>query len=113
MSAIPVQNTPDAPPEETLEQKVQRLLTTWREAVAYISSSTVRSSHPAYRELIALGPAVLPFLFRDMEQTHDGHLSSALAAITGAQPVPPEEGGMIQKIAERWLAWARQNGYSW
>jgi hypothetical protein len=46
-----------------------------------------------------------------MEQTFDGHLSSALVAITGAQPVPPEEGGRIRKVAERWLAWARDNGY--
>jgi hypothetical protein len=46
-----------------------------------------------------------------MEQTLDGHLSSALVAITGAQPVPPEEGGKIKRVAERWLAWARNNGY--
>ena len=29
-----------------------------------------------------------------------------------AQPVPPEEGGKIHKVAERWLTWARQNGYA-
>jgi len=46
-----------------------------------------------------------------MQQTFDGHLSSALVAIICAQPVPPEEGGKIQKVAERWLAWAQENGY--
>jgi hypothetical protein len=113
MSAIPVQSTPATKPEESLEQRVQRLLATWREVVAVISSSTVRASHPAYRELIALGPAVLPYLFRDLEQTRDGHLSQALAEITGARPIPPEERGKVRAIADRWLNWARENDYRW
>ena len=71
MSALPVQNAPVAAPEETMEQQVQRLLATWRAAVAYLSSSTARVAHPAYRELIALGLAALPALFRDLEQTLD------------------------------------------
>ena len=64
-------------------------------------------THPAYQELITLGPAVLPFLFRDLEQSRDGHLSKALAAITGAHPVPADERGQVRKIAETWLRWAR------
>jgi len=111
MSTIPAHGVPQAPPEETVEQRVRRLLAIWREQTGFLSSSTALVSHPAYQELIALGPAALPFVFRDMEQTFDGHLSSALAAITGAQPVPAEEGGKIQKVAERWLSWARANGY--
>jgi len=69
------------------------------------------TAHPAYQELIALGPAALPFLFRDLEQTGDGHLSKALAAITGAHPVPTEQRGQVRKVAETWLSWARENGY--
>jgi hypothetical protein len=63
--------------------------------------------------LIALGLAALPFLFRDLEQTKDGHLAKALTAITGVQPVPIEERGRIRQIAETWLRWARENGYQW
>jgi len=111
MSIETIRDIPQAPPEETLEQRVRRLLASWREQTGFLSSSTARVAHPAYRELIGLGAAALPFLFRDMEQTLDGHLSSALVVITGAQPVPHEEGGKIQKVAERWLAWARENGY--
>ena len=110
MSANPVQN---APPTMPVEQLVQRLLATWREETAVVSFSTVLVSHPAYREMIALGAAALPSLFRDLEQTRDGHLSRALAEITGAQPVRPGEGGKIRLVAERWLDWARENGYQW
>ncbi len=102
---------PDQP--ETLEQRVARLLNQWRDETAYLSSTTAIVGHPAYQEIIALGPAVLPLLFRDLEQTHDGHLSGALAKITGAHPVPEEHYGKIRKIAEAWLRWGRENGYRW
>ncbi len=104
MFTIPVQH---APPVETMEQQVQHLLAIWRKETAVISSTTELVAHPAYRKVIALGPSALPFLFRDLEQTHDGHLSGALAAITGAQPVSPGEGGKIRLVADHWLNWAR------
>src|SRR5205823_13379721 len=94
---------------ETLEQRVTRLLNLWRAETAPFSSTTKITGHPAYQELIALGRPVLPLLFRDLEQSQDGHLSRALAAITGAHPVPEEDHGRIRKIAEAWLRWAREN----
>src|SRR5262249_47154025 len=98
---------------ETLEQRFTRLLDKWREETAYLSSSPESTRHPAYQEIISLGPAVLPLLFRELETNHDGHLSCALSRITGAHPVPQEDHGRIRKIAEAWLRWARENGYRW
>jgi hypothetical protein len=98
---------------EGIELQVVRLLARWRGETAYLSSSTVITAHPAYLELIALGPVALPFLFRDLEQTGDGHLSKALSAITGADPIPTEERGQIRKIAATWLQWAKENGHQW
>ena len=106
-------STPATPVAESIEQQVVRLLGRWRQETAYESSGTRLTGHPAYQALIALGPAALPFLFRDLEQTGDGHLSKALVAITGAHPVPADERGQVSKIAETWLRWARENGYSW
>src|SRR5438067_219811 len=107
---IPVSATPTT---ETLEQRVRQLLQRWRAETAYLSSSTRITAHPAYQELIALGPPVLPFLLRDLEQSEDGHLSLALATITGARPVSPEDRGQIRKVAAAWLGWARENGLQW
>jgi len=107
MSSVPVNAA------ESIEQHVARLLKSWREETAYLSSSTRITGHPAYQELIALGPAALPFILRDLEQTRDGHLSKALTAITRARPVPTEERGQVRKIAETWLRWARENGHQW
>jgi hypothetical protein len=104
---------PTTPAAESIEQRVGRLLATWREQTAYLSSSTRMTEHPAYQELMALGPAALPFLLRDLEQTGDGHLSKALTTLTGAHPVPAEDRGKIRKIADAWLRWARESGYRW
>jgi hypothetical protein len=111
MSGSPVTDDSQVSPGEAGEERVRRLLAKWREETLVLSSTTALVAHPAYRELIAIGPAALPPLFHDLEQTHDGHLSGALAAITGAQPVPPEEGGRIRAVAERWLTWAREHGF--
>ena len=105
--------TPVTPAAESVEQRVVRLLARWREETAYLSSSTQLTGHPAYQELIALGTPALPFLFRDLEQTRDGHLAKALAALTGARPVPAEDRGQVRKVADAWLHWAKDNGYSW
>ncbi|MFO0969061.1 MAG: hypothetical protein U0793_26200 [Gemmataceae bacterium] len=98
---------------EAIGGLVARLLRQWREETRYLSSSTAMTGNVAYLDLIALGPVALPFLFRDIEQTGDGHLSKALTEITGAHPVPAEERGHVRKVAERWLHWARENGYQW
>src|SRR5262249_29204835 len=101
---------PATPTTETVEQRVMRLLNNWREQTAYLSSSTRITEHPAYQEMIALGPEALPFLFRDLEQTGDGHLPKALTALTGAYPVPAADRGNNPKVVSAWLRWARENG---
>jgi hypothetical protein len=96
---------------EPVEQRVRRLLGRWRAETAHWSSSSRITGHPAHQELIALGAPALPALFRDLEQSLDGHLSKALVAITGAHPVLPEEQGHMGLIAARWLQWAKEHGY--
>jgi len=100
-----------APPTETVDQKVARLLKQWNEETAYLSSTTRIEAHPAYQEIIALGHSALPALFRELEKTRNGHLDGALLAITGVQPVPPEFAGRMRTIADIWVTWAKDNGY--
>jgi hypothetical protein len=69
-------------------------------------------SHPAYREIIALGPEVVPLLLRDLAESHT-HWFGALEAITGAHPVPLALAGNIPAMVDAWLRWARDNGYQW
>ena len=84
----------------------------WHKAVAHHSSSRIRDNHPAYQEIIGLGQAVVPLLLRDLE-INRRHWFTALAVITGADPIPEEDAGNIPRMAEAWLRWGRENGYRW
>lgn len=69
MASIPVKQTPTVHPKEAVEERFRRLAAAWHMAVAHDSSTTVGNNHPAYREIIALGPEVVPLLLRDHGNT--------------------------------------------
>ena len=109
MHSVPAKPASGTPPE-TLEQRFRRLAASWQTAVAYHSSTMLRTNHPAYREIIALGPEVLPWLLRDLEDNHT-HWFCALREITGADPIPAAAAGDVPRMVEAWLAWAKEHGY--
>ena len=112
MASVPLKQTPDMPPTETVEERFGRLAAVWHRETGYLSSMSEADSHPAYWEIISLGAEVVPLLLRDLEENHT-HWFAALRAITGAQPIPKSAAGNIPKMAEAWLRWARDNGYRW
>ena len=112
MSSISIKGSPGTPPREPLEERFRRLAAAWHSETAYLSSMTEASSHPAYQEIIRLGPEVVPLLLRDLE-AHHTHWFAALRAITGAEPIPPQAAGNIPRMTEAWLNWAKANGYRW
>jgi hypothetical protein len=63
-------------------------------ATAYISSTTAMVGDPAYQAIIALGPAVVPLILQDLER-ESAHWFEALQAITGEDPVSPQDWGRI------------------
>ena len=105
-------SVPAAQQTESVEQKFQRLATTWRAETGHLSSITTMVNHPAYQAIISIGPAVVPSLLRDLQKEPE-HWFAALRAITGAQPVQPEDRGQIDKMADAWLRWAKEHGYQW
>jgi hypothetical protein len=110
-------NAAPAPPcaregAPTLEQKFERLAAIWRAETAYLSSTSALVNYPAYQEVIALGPAVVPLVLRELEQRPQ-HCFEALQVLTGANPMDPADRGKVQRIAEAWLRWGRANGHRW
>ena len=94
----------------TLEQRFRTLVAEWESGVAPLSSMTARVRHRAYLEIIALGPAVVPFLLRELEK-RPNHWFAALRTLTGADPVPASERGRIGPMTEAWIRWGRDRGY--
>ena len=112
MSTIPVKPMPIGEPAESLEAKFQRLAASWRSETAYISSTSQIMAHPAFQEIVRMGPAVIPFILREIEK-RPGQWHRALRLITGADPGSTQDRGNIGKAAEAWLRWGKEQGYEW
>lgn len=81
----------------------------WKAETAFASSLQDRVLHPAYQQIIGLGPHALPYLLKELRETPD-HWFWALGAITGADPVPDEAAGDFDRHVMAWLAWADEVG---
>jgi hypothetical protein len=85
---------------------------TWIAEVGHVSSSTALRNHPAFQEIISMGEAVVPLMFRDLEERPRLWVW-ALPKITGADPVPESDRGDIAKMSAAWLRWGKEQGYAW
>jgi hypothetical protein len=112
MASVPAQKPSPGTPSQSMKDQFRGLAAAWEAATAHLSSMTVASKHPAYQEIIALGPVVVPLLLRDMEE-HETHWFIALERMTGANPVPPSAAGNIPEMVQAWLTWAKDHGYRW
>ena len=110
---VPTRPTPitaTASPE--WRHRFQDLVAAWKQGRGPHSSSARLAEHPAYQQIIAMGPEVVPLLLRELERQPD-HWFRALHALTGADPVPDASRGKIQEMAAAWLQWGRAQGYQW
>jgi hypothetical protein len=93
-----------------LEATFQEFARKWRNETAAMSSITMKSMHPAYQRIIGMGLQVVPLILKEMERTR-GHWFWALHAITGENPVAPEDAGDIEQMTMAWLEYGRRRGY--
>jgi hypothetical protein len=99
-------------PRQTVEEKFRDLRARWKAERGPTSSLTELAMHPAYQQIIGIGPDAVPFLLRELERDPD-HWFWALKAITGEDPVPPADRGKLGPMANAWLAWGRNRGLRW
>lgn len=82
----------------------------WEADTAMLSSITEIAMHPAYQQIIGMGPLAVPLILNEMEMKF-GHWFWALKSITGEDPVPPEKKGKMKEMTEAWLFWGHEQGY--
>ncbi|MBI5237789.1 MAG: hypothetical protein HY887_05130 [Deltaproteobacteria bacterium] len=92
---------------ESLQLKFQRLLTEWREQAALLPSASAMAMLPSYQKIIGMGEPALKLILNELKD-RPSHLFWALRAISGVDPVPPEDRGHIDKMIEAWISWGRQ-----
>lgn len=89
------------------------LADSWRKESCLLSSTQDIIKCPSYQKIIEMGSVVVPFIIKELKKGNGfglGHWSHALEVLTGENPVPPEQTGSIQAVADAWLAWA-ENEY--
>jgi hypothetical protein len=93
--------------------KFQKLVKKWKKQRGASSSITETIAMPAYQEIIGMGEKAVPLLLAQLRSEGDepDQWFWALRAITGENPVKPEERGNFRKMSQAWLAWSEQ--YVW
>jgi hypothetical protein len=92
----------------SLEKTFQELAERWKRETRHVSSLTKTALHPAYQNIIGMGQAALPFIFRDLQE-NGGHWLWALHAITREDPARPEDD--FDGAVRAWLGWGSTQGY--
>ncbi len=92
---------------ELLPERFKRLLSEWKMQAALLPSATAMAMLPSYQEIIGMGKPALPLILNELKDK-PSHLFWALKAISGIDPVPPEDRGRINKMVEAWINWGRQ-----
>jgi hypothetical protein len=90
-----------------VRERFETLARQWQDETAVLSSTTKRIMHPAYQAIIGLGPDVVPILIEEL-RARPNYWFWALKAITGDDPVPPQDRGNLNKMAEAWINWAER-----
>ncbi len=102
--------TPDSSPASAVADKFHDLASRWKRETRFCSSRTKMVDHPTYQEIIGMGPAVLPLILGEL-RTDPRYWFPALHAITGEDPVPAEDRGIVRKMADAWLQWGKAHGF--
>ena len=98
------------PSQRASQKQFNRLAEQWTRETGHESFIQRAALHPAYQQIIGMGPRVIPLILRDLEETHRQWFW-ALRAITGQSPIPDESKGNVRKMTEAWLDWGRLNHY--
>ena len=91
-----------------LVARFRRLADQWLAATVNMSMIDDMITHPAYLEIIGMGPSALPLLLDELERAPN-HWFAALIAVSGGQnPVEEDEAGDLDKMTEAWMRWAQR-----
>ena len=96
------------PKEVDIAKEFSALASEWKEATWPISSLKKRIAHPAYLQIIGMGPVAIPLLLKELRREPD-HWHYALEAITRQNPVPADAD--MKALVEAWLTWGERRGY--
>lgn len=110
MAQITLPKPRKEPHPEEIELRFLNLKARWESETAHLSSTIEIVMNSNYQQIIGMGQPVIPLLLKDLAQEPKLWFW-ALHAITGQNPVDPDDAGRVRKMAEAWLAWGRREEY--
>jgi hypothetical protein len=110
MASVPKPKSTASSAPETVEHRFRRLESIWEAETGFLSSTSEIIGHPAFREIVGMGNAVIPLMLHDLE-VRPRLWVWALAEITNENPVASEDAGNIAKMSNAWRRWGRETGY--
>lgn len=97
-------------PAESPGARFEKLFAQWKSEAGFQSDGVALTSHKAYKSIINMGEAAVPFILMKLE-TDPQHLFYALFKITGENPVPLKHAGDLEKMTADWLNWGQKKGF--
>ena len=98
----------DGTPRIAVRERFGELAAAWERDTRFLSNIDRIVEHPAYRQIIELGPSAVPLILERLRRQPD-HWFHALRAITGQEPAPCDPGDM-GRLAATWLEWGEARG---
>ncbi len=92
-------------------ERFEALADQWEEETLFLSFSDQAAAHPAHQEIVSMGERAVPLILERM-RSQGGLWFHALRALTGANPVAPEDRGKTDAMQASWLQWGERNGYA-
>tara|TARA_Y100000310_G_scaffold345276_1_gene463342 strand:+ start:5132 stop:5431 length:300 start_codon:yes stop_codon:yes gene_type:complete len=93
-----------------IEKKYKELKVKWQDETAYFSSLSMKVDNPHHQKICNLGSKIVPIILNEFRNGDIDHLFFALRNITGADPIPEEDRGKVQKMAQHWVNWGIKEG---
>jgi hypothetical protein len=93
-----------------VERRFRTLADEWKRETKFVSAPNQMFLVPSYQRIIGLGPAAIPLILRELQQ-EPNHWFWALTALTGDNPVRPEDLGNVRAMRRAWTEWGRERGY--
>lgn len=91
------------------QARFDKLAAQWAEETGRFSTTLQKVTHPAYQQIIGLGPQAVPLIMNELAQGRN-HWFWALRAITGEDPT--RAGDTLQSAIEAWQSWYAAWGLS-
>ncbi len=94
--------------DENREREFAALAQKWRKETLGLSRVDKKVTHPAYQQIIGMGPQVTPLILRELRD-RPSYWFAALRSITREDPA--QSAASFDEARDAWLAWGRDHNY--